>query len=100
MTVKVRYQEPDVVTSSLMSVAVPSKGEMTAPLGFAAAVAEFGMLLRDSEFKRAVDVCECRPATFRPAWRSAPEGPHYFVAAVATSFATCGSSSSRVIWPG
>jgi Ca-activated chloride channel family protein len=51
MTVKVRYKEPDGVSSSLMSVAVPSRSEITAPLGFAAAVAEFGMLLRDSEFK-------------------------------------------------
>jgi Ca-activated chloride channel homolog len=51
MTVKVRYKEPDGVTSSLMSLAVPKKSEMTAPLGFAAAVAEFGMLLRNSEFK-------------------------------------------------
>ena len=30
---------------------MPLKNEMTAPLGFAAAVAEFGMLLRNSEFK-------------------------------------------------
>jgi Ca-activated chloride channel homolog len=51
MTVKVRYKEPDGVTSALVTVVVPSRTEMTAPLGFAAAVAEFGMLLRESEFK-------------------------------------------------
>jgi Ca-activated chloride channel homolog len=51
MTVKVRYKEPDGVTSSLVTVAVPSTSAMTPTLGFAAAVAEFGMLLRDSEFK-------------------------------------------------
>jgi Ca-activated chloride channel family protein len=51
MTVKLRYKEPDGVTSSLISVGVPSRTETTPALGFAAAVAEFGMVLRDSEFK-------------------------------------------------
>jgi Ca-activated chloride channel family protein len=52
MTVKVRYKQPDGVTSSLVSVAVPARrSDMTPTLGFAAAVAEFDMLLRDSEFK-------------------------------------------------
>src|SRR5262249_45690988 len=52
MTVKVRYKEPDGVTSSLVSVSVSSRqSDLTPALGFAAAVAEFGMLLRDSEFK-------------------------------------------------
>ena len=51
MTVKLRYKEPDGVTSSLMTVAGPSRSDITPALGFAAAVAEFGMLLRDSEFK-------------------------------------------------
>ena len=51
MTVKVRYKKPDGATSALMSVAVPSKSDISPQLGFAAAVAEFGMLLRNSEFK-------------------------------------------------
>jgi len=52
MTVKVRYKKPDGNTSTL--VTVPVAGRNTASprhLGFAAAVAEFGMLLRDSPFK-------------------------------------------------
>jgi Ca-activated chloride channel family protein len=52
MTVKVRYKQPDAQTSSLVTVPVPSR-YTSAPkhVGFAAAVAEFGMLLRDSPFK-------------------------------------------------
>jgi Ca-activated chloride channel family protein len=52
MTVKVRYKKPDGATSMLVSV--PVAGRHTASprhAGFAAAVAEFGMLLRDSPFK-------------------------------------------------
>jgi len=52
MTVKVRYKLPDGDRSTL--VTVPVAGRDTASprnLGFAAAVAEFGMLLRDSPFK-------------------------------------------------
>lgn len=52
MTVKVRYKQPDGDISRLVSV--PVLGRDTAParhLGFAAAVAQFGMLLRDSPFR-------------------------------------------------
>jgi Ca-activated chloride channel family protein len=52
MTVKLRYKQPDGDTSRLISVAVRGQsGELTPNLGFASAVAEFGMLLRKSEFK-------------------------------------------------
>ncbi|HEV8346594.1 MAG TPA: von Willebrand factor type A domain-containing protein [Vicinamibacterales bacterium] len=51
MTVKIRYKQPDGATSSLLAVAVPEKTTDNPELGFAAAVAEFGMLLRDSEHK-------------------------------------------------
>jgi Ca-activated chloride channel homolog len=51
MTVKLRYKRPEGTESTLMSVAVATKTKLTPELGFAAAVAEFGMLLRDSEFK-------------------------------------------------
>jgi Ca-activated chloride channel family protein len=51
MTVKLRYKQPDGNESSLMSVAVANNTRMTSELGFAAAVTEFGMLLRDSEYK-------------------------------------------------
>jgi Ca-activated chloride channel homolog len=52
MTVKVRYKLPDGERSSLVTVPVVAK-YTSAPkhVGFAAAVAEFGMLLRDSPFK-------------------------------------------------
>jgi Ca-activated chloride channel family protein len=51
MTIKLRYKQPDGDVSALISAAVPNRLAMTPALGFAAAVAEFGMLLRDSEFK-------------------------------------------------
>jgi Ca-activated chloride channel family protein len=52
MTVKLRYKEPDADRSQLISVAVRDQSrELTPNLGFAAAIAEFAMLLRGSEFK-------------------------------------------------
>jgi Ca-activated chloride channel homolog len=52
MTVKIRYKTPDGDTSKLMTTAVRNRtGELTARVGFASAVAEFGMLLRSSEHK-------------------------------------------------
>jgi len=52
MTVKLRYKQPDGNTSQLISTAVSARnGAMTPNIGFAAAVAQFGMLLRRSEFK-------------------------------------------------
>jgi Ca-activated chloride channel family protein len=52
MTVKVRYKQPDGDASKLISRAVADRvGALTPQLGFASAVAEFGMLLRRSEFK-------------------------------------------------
>ena len=52
MTVKVRYKKPDGDRSTLVTVPVVARNT-AAPrhVGFAAAVAEFGMLLRDSPFK-------------------------------------------------
>jgi Ca-activated chloride channel family protein len=53
-TIKLRYKEPDGDRSRLLSQAVRDDGrEAGANLRFAAAVAEFGMLLRDSEHKGA-----------------------------------------------
>lgn len=51
MTVKVRHKRPDGKKSTLTSVAVSSHASPSRALGFAAAVAEFGMVLRDSPFK-------------------------------------------------
>jgi Ca-activated chloride channel family protein len=52
MTVKVRYKKPDGDKSSLVTVPVAGRNTTGSKnIGFAAAVAEFGMLLRDSAFK-------------------------------------------------
>jgi Ca-activated chloride channel family protein len=52
MTVKLRYKQPDGDVSKLISRVVQNRsGALTSNSGFAAAVAEFGMLLRKSEFK-------------------------------------------------
>jgi Ca-activated chloride channel family protein len=49
LTVKVRYKAPDGDTSQLLTrVQINRLSTMTANLGFASAVAEFGMLLRGS----------------------------------------------------
>ncbi len=52
MTVKLRYKQPESDVSKLIARVVPDRaGVLTPNLGFAAAVAEFGMLLRKSEFR-------------------------------------------------
>jgi Ca-activated chloride channel homolog len=52
MNVKVRYKAPDGDVSKLLEFPVRENGNrMTANLGFAAAVAQFGLLLRDSDFR-------------------------------------------------
>jgi Ca-activated chloride channel homolog len=52
MTVKLRYKKPDASTSQLLTHVVRNAtSESGANLGFAAAVVQFGMLLRNSEFK-------------------------------------------------
>ena len=52
LTVKVRFKDPDADTSRLLSrVQTNQPAAMTANLGFASAVAEFGMLLRESPLR-------------------------------------------------
>ncbi len=54
LTVSLRYKEPDEDESKLLAVPVTDEvytKKMPENLTFAAAVAEFGMVLRDSEFK-------------------------------------------------
>lgn len=52
MTVKLRYKAPDADISKPMDVAVSATpSRVSGNLGFASAVAEFGMLLRDSPYK-------------------------------------------------
>jgi Ca-activated chloride channel homolog len=60
MAVKLRYKQPDAVTSQLRTFTVRTRRDMAPELGFAAAVAEFGMLLRDSEFKSAASFAQAR----------------------------------------
>ena len=65
MTVKLRYKKPDGDVSSLVSVAVRNTNETSPELGFASAVAEFGMLLRDSEHKGASTYADVRDRASR-----------------------------------
>ncbi|MEX1128332.1 MAG: von Willebrand factor type A domain-containing protein, partial [Vicinamibacterales bacterium] len=52
MNIKVRYKAPDGDASKLLEFPVREHGQrMTANLGFAAAVAEFGLLIRRSDFR-------------------------------------------------
>ena len=52
MNIKVRYKAPDGDTSKLLEFPVRENGNrMTTNLGFAASVAQFGLLLRNSEFR-------------------------------------------------
>ena len=49
LTVKVRYKQPDGAVSALMTAAARRSAAELAHLPFAAAVAEFGLLLRDAQ---------------------------------------------------
>jgi Ca-activated chloride channel family protein len=49
LTVKIRHKQPEATESTLLSRAVSGHDRMTPELGFASAVAEFGMLLRGSD---------------------------------------------------
>jgi Ca-activated chloride channel family protein len=52
MHIKVRYKAPDGDTSRLLEFPVRNPSpRMTQNLGFASAVAEFGLLLRNSEYR-------------------------------------------------
>ena len=68
MTVKVRYKAPDGETSRLLThVQMDRPSAMTANLGFASAVAEFGMLLRESPSRgdASFESAASRARTFR-----------------------------------
>jgi Ca-activated chloride channel homolog len=65
MTVKLRYKQPDEDTSSLKTVAIRNTTETTPELGFASAVAEFGLLLRDSEHKGSSSFADVRARASR-----------------------------------
>ncbi len=58
LTVSVRYKEPDGDESKLLSYPVTDSAyssSMSDDMAFASAVAEFGMLLRDSQYKGTAD---------------------------------------------
>jgi Ca-activated chloride channel family protein len=65
MTVKLRYKQPDGHRSKLTTVAVRDAIETTPELGFASAVAEFDMLLRDSEHKGSSSFADVRARASR-----------------------------------
>jgi Ca-activated chloride channel homolog len=65
LTVKLRYKQPDGDTSTLSTVAVKDTTSSTPELGFASAVAEFGMLLRDSEYKGSATFADVRARAIR-----------------------------------
>ena len=65
MTVKVRFKAPDADKSELTSVTVPARAATSPELGFASAVAEFSMLLRDSEHKGAASFSDVRTLAAR-----------------------------------
>jgi Ca-activated chloride channel family protein len=68
MTVKLRYKEPAGDTSRLTAVVVRNRPQpMTANIGFASAVAEFGMLLRGSVYpdRASFDALTARARQFR-----------------------------------
>jgi Ca-activated chloride channel family protein len=60
LTIKLRYKAPDGNISKLMELAVDSKPEKKTSdnFRFSASVAEFGMLLRGSEFKGKTSVMQ------------------------------------------
>ena len=62
LTLKLRYKQPDGDQSALMEVALPDDGQAfdAAPsdFRFAAAVAAFGMTLRDSPYKGEADLAK------------------------------------------
>ncbi len=67
-TVKIRYKAPDADVSRLLTTVIPSRvGPMSGNLGFASAVAEFGLLLRESDYRgrASFDGVIARTRTFR-----------------------------------
>ena len=60
VAVKLRYKQPDADVSQLRTFTMRARRDMAPELGFAAAVAEFGMLLRDSEFKGTASYAQAR----------------------------------------
>jgi Ca-activated chloride channel family protein len=85
VTIKLRYKRPDSDVSQLLSRAVHDaavSGEASRDLRWAAAVAGFGMLLRNSEHKGQASLAQV-DALARNALGSDPEGQrHEFVSLI------------------
>jgi Ca-activated chloride channel family protein len=74
MTLKLRYKAPDGDQSRLLTFPVKNRtGELSSNLGFTAAIAEFGMLLRHSEYRGTATHAEAA-ALARRFRGSDPEG--------------------------
>ena len=58
LTVKMRYKRPDGDESRELAAVLPAIGERPADFRFAAAVAEFGLILRDSPYKGNASLAE------------------------------------------
>jgi Ca-activated chloride channel family protein len=75
MTIKVRYKAPDGATSKVLSrVLMNRPSVMTANVGFASAVAEFGLLLRES---RSLGQSSFESATARAKQYQGEDGEGY-----------------------
>ncbi len=71
--VRLRYKQPDGETSRLIERAVVDRGERASPdLTFASAVAAFGLVLRDSEYKGSATLTD----VLRAAKQSVGEDPN------------------------
>jgi Ca-activated chloride channel family protein len=82
-TVKIRYKKPDGDRSMLLSETVSDEGTKietaTGDMRFAAAVAELGLLLRDSEFKGDASFAEIERLATRATGRDAEGHRNDFV---------------------
>ena len=98
MTVKLRYKAPDGDTSSLVSAVVRTKLQpMTSNIGFAAAVAEFGMMLRGSSYLdgAAFGTLAARAGRFRGTDADGYRAEFIRLADVAAGLRTLQTSSAR-----
>jgi Ca-activated chloride channel family protein len=86
LTLKLRYKEPESDTSSLLTYTVSDNhADVTAAsnnLRFASAVAEFGMLLRDSKFKGDATYDEARTLAQKSLGRDFEGYRHDFLAMI------------------
>ena len=98
MTVKLRYKAPDGDTSRLVSAVVRTKpAPMSANLGFASAVAEFGLLLRESELQSGASFegLAARARKFRGTDAEGYRSEFIRKAEIASSLKTLGTPSAQ-----